>query len=243
MKLFLKLLLEFTPLGIFFIVSTSYDIYVGSAVLVIATAAAMAIMWYKYRRIAMMALITAITGIVAGAMTAYLHDPVWVKLKPTIVSLMFAFILGGGLAMGRPLLKYLLDEDLHITERGWRLITWRWFWYFIGIAVLNEILWRSWTTEAWLTFKVFGLMPMTILYAILQIPLLMRHRVEGVTVSHGAFLDKVFSWFEDKKVVTGEAVNDAQSRAQSKLADKIGALTSPSSTPATPAIANDRARR
>lgn len=242
MKLFLKLLLEFTPLGIFFIVSTSYDIYVGSAVLVIATAVAMAIMWYKYRRIAMMALITAVTGIVAGAMTAYLHDPIWVKLKPTIVSLMFAAILGAGLAMGRPLLKYLLDEDLHLTERGWRLITWRWFWYFVGIAVINEVIWRLWTTEAWLTFKVFGLMPMTILYAILQIPLLMRHRVEGVTVSHGAFLDRVFSWFEDKKVATAEAVSDVHVKAQSKIADGISNLKGTGGANA-PAVASDQARR
>jgi intracellular septation protein len=198
MKLFLKLLLEFAPLAIFFVVSKEFDIYVGSLILAIATLITMVIMWVSYRRIAMMALITAVTSIGAGSVTYFLTDPMYVMMKPTIVSLVFAVILGAGLLFGKPLLQPLLGEDLHITKRGWMIITWRWTAYFLFIAVLNEVLWRNFSQDFWLSFKVFGLLPMTVLYGILQIPLLARHREPGMVVSHGAVLDKILGWFEEK---------------------------------------------
>lgn len=176
MKLFIKLVLEFSPLLVFFIASTHTDVYTGSAILVVATAISMAIMWIKFRRIAAMALITMITGIVSGAMTAYFVNEVFVKLKPTIVSLAFAIILLIGQMMDKPLLKKLLDEDLNLSSEGWRAISWRWLWYFIFIAFLNEFLWRNFSTEFWLAFKVFGLTPMTILYGLAQLPMLSRYK-------------------------------------------------------------------
>jgi intracellular septation protein len=198
MKLLIKLLLEFMPLALFFVVSKGYGIYIGSLVLAVATAVTLVIMWVAYRRIAMMAIITAVTSISAGGMTYVLTDPHYVYMKPTIVCAAFALILGGGLLFGKPLLQPLIGEDLHITKQGWMIITLRWTLYFVFIAALNEVLWRTQTESFWLNFKVFGLMPMSILYGLAQIPLLAKYREPGVVVSHGAILDSVLGWFEQK---------------------------------------------
>jgi intracellular septation protein len=194
-KLFVKLLLEFLPLGLFFIATDQYNIYIGTWVLMVATVISTALIWIFYKRVAIMALITAATGLVSGGMTIFLTDPMWVKLKPTIVSFFFGFILLFGLWIDRPLLKSLLGEDLNLTHQGWRVITYRWMWYFMFIAVLNEVVWRGadwWWQDVprfadqahavhpadqfWAGFKAFGLMPITILYAALQLPLLKKFR-------------------------------------------------------------------
>ena len=142
-KLFVKLLLEFLPLGLFLIATDLYDIYVGSAVLGIATLVSMIVIWVVYRRLALMAIITGLTGLLAAGATVMLVDPMWVKLKPTIVSLLFGSILAVGLGLDRPLLRPLIGEDLNLTDRGWRAITWRWMGYFFFIALLNELVWRG----------------------------------------------------------------------------------------------------
>lgn len=190
-KLFVKLLLEFLPLGLFLTATAMYDIYIGSAVLAVATLVSMLVVWLLYRKLALMAIITGLTGIFAALATVVLVDPMWVKMKPTIVSLVFGAILASGLALNKPLLRPLIGEDLNLTERGWRMITSRWMLYFFFIAVLNEFVWRGAmhlrpgpdphisTPEAdkiWAFFKVFFLMPFTVLYAAFQLPLLNRHR-------------------------------------------------------------------
>ncbi|MEZ5922996.1 MAG: inner membrane-spanning protein YciB [Hyphomicrobiaceae bacterium] len=194
MKLIYKLVLEFLPLGLFFVFTERYDVYVGTAVMMGTTVISMAIIWWIWRSIALMALITAATGLLFGAMTIYWTDPLFVKLKPTIVGFLFASILLGGLMINKPLLKPLLGEDLNLTEKGWRAVTWRWMWYFIFVAFLNEAVWRGanlvWpdaprtATEFWAAFKAFGLMPITILYGLWQIPLVRRHRLPGAPVDH-----------------------------------------------------------
>jgi intracellular septation protein len=199
MKLLVKLLLEFSPLVIFFIVTKETEnFYLASGVLAIATAVTMVIMWILYRRLAWMAIITAVTSIGAGSLTYILQDPHYIYYKPTLVCLVFATILGGGLLVGKPLMQPLLGENLHITPKGWSIITFRWTIYFVCIAILNEILWRTQTQQFWVNFKVFGLLPLSILYGLAQIPILARHREPGVVVSHGAALDWVLTWFEDK---------------------------------------------
>ena len=190
-KLFVKLLLEFLPLGLFLIAVDVYDIYVGSAVLAVATLVSMAVIWALYRRLALMAIITGITGIVAAGATVVMVDPMWVKLKPTIVSLVFASILATGLALGKPLLRPLIGEDLNLTDQGWRVITRRWMVYFFFVALLNEFVWRGamqvypgpnphfstpQADQLWATFKVVFLMPFTVVYAAVMLPLLSRFR-------------------------------------------------------------------
>jgi len=184
-KLFVKLLLEFLPLGLFLIAVDVYNIYVGSAVLAVTTFISMAVVWALYRRLALMAIITGITGIVAASATVMMVDPMWVKLKPTIVSLVFASILAAGLASGRPLLRPLIGEDLNLTDQGWRVVTRRWMMYFFFIAALNEFVWRGaiqlyghspQADQVWASFKVVFLMPFTVLYAAFMLPLLKRYQ-------------------------------------------------------------------
>ena len=184
MRIFLKLVLEFLPLGLFFIFTTTHDIFVGTTVLMIATAATLVAVWMIYRKMAWMAIINAVTGIGAGLLTLVWTDPTFVKMKPTVISLMFAGILLGGLASGRALLKPLIGEDLNLTEEGWAAITLRWGLYFIFIAILNEIVWRGvdviWGGPTgdtiWAGFKAMILMPLTVIYAISQLSLLNRYR-------------------------------------------------------------------
>ena len=190
-KLFWKVLLEFVPLAVFLVVVATHDIYVASAVLGVLTLVSMIVVYWLFKRMAMMALITGITGIVAAAATVYLVDPMYVKMKPTIVSALFGFILAAGLAIGKPLLRPLIGEDLNITDKGWKIITWFWMIYFFVIAVANEAVWRGamliWpgpdvhiasptADEVWALYKVFVVMPFTVVFAALMLPLLKRYR-------------------------------------------------------------------
>jgi intracellular septation protein len=228
MKLIWKLILEFLPLGLFFVFTERYDVYVGTAVMMAATVVSMAIIYWIWRSVALMALITAATGLAFGAMTIYWTDPLFVKLKPTIVSFVFATILLVGLMANRPLLKPLLGEDLNLTEKGWRAITWRWMWYFVFIAFLNEAVWRGanlvWAdspataTEFWAGFKAFGLMPITILYGLWQIPLVRRHRTPGAPVDHT--FDAIADFFDGTYRHTSSAAREpAGLRASQREAD------------------------
>jgi intracellular septation protein len=184
-KLFVKLILEFLPLGLFLFATAVYDIFTGAAVLFVATLISMAIIWVLYRRLALMAIITGVTGLVATAATVIGHDPMYVKLKPTIVSAIFGLILASGLVMRKPLLRPLLGEDLNLTDNGWRVITWRWMAYFFFIAALNELVWRGanftfgeghLADSVWAYFKVVFLVPFTVIYTALMLPLLNRYR-------------------------------------------------------------------
>jgi intracellular septation protein len=184
MKLLVKLLLEFMPLGLFFIASTEYDVFVGTGILMVSTVISLVMTWWLFRQVAIMAIITALTGIISGGMTLFFYDDMYVKLKPTIVSLIFAGILLTGQIMHRPLFKALLGENLHLTNEGWRILTWLWFGYFLFITGLNEYVWRNYSTEFWVAFKAFALMPMTVIYALPQMIYLKRHRTDG---AHSSF--------------------------------------------------------
>ena len=177
-QLVIKLIIEFLPLGLFFLVTTKYDFAVSTTVFMIATGVSLIVMWYLFRQLALMALITAATGLLAGAVTLGMHDPKYIQMKPTVVSLTFAFILLAGLMFRKPLFKLLLGQSLHLTDEGWRVLTWIWFAYFLFIAGLNEYIWRTSTFEFWAAFKAFGLMPLTVIYAVPQMYLLKRYRPE-----------------------------------------------------------------
>ena len=113
--------------------------------------------------------------LVFGSLTLVLHDELFIKLKPTIIYLLFGAVLLGGLAAGKSLLGMVFDSVFHLTEEGWRRLTLRWALFFFALAILNEIVWRSQTTDVWVTFKVFGVVPLTFLFAALQYPLLTRY--------------------------------------------------------------------
>lgn len=189
MKLFIKLLLEFLPLILLFVFTALYDIYVGTAVLMIATVISMVVVWVVFHKFAWMALINAATALLSGALTLWLVDPAYVKMKPTIVSVIYGAILFIGLGFGKSLLKPLVGLDVHLTDEGWHLITRRWGFYFLFVAVLNEAIWRTQTDLFWAGFKVFGLLPFTILFAIAQLPLLRDHRTPGAPLE--PFLERL----------------------------------------------------
>jgi len=122
-----------------------------------------------------MAVVSAIIVTVFGGLTIALENDTFIKVKPTIIYLLFAGTLLGGLLLRKPLLEIVFDQMFHLTEEGWRKLTIRWALFFLALAVLNEIVWRTQSTDTWVTFKVFGVMPLTFLFAALQYPLLIKH--------------------------------------------------------------------
>ncbi|MGE0272838.1 MAG: septation protein A [Alphaproteobacteria bacterium] len=173
-----KLLIDAGPLAAFFAVFKFGDklmlgggLMPATGVLIVATLIATVVAYIIERRIALMPLITAGLVVVFGGLTLWLADETFIKMKPTIVYLLFAAALLGGLALGRPFLKSLFQMAFHLTDEGWRILTLRWGLFFIAMAVLNEIVWRNFSTDLWVDLKVFGFLPLTMLFALAQIPL------------------------------------------------------------------------
>jgi intracellular septation protein len=125
-----------------------------------------------------MPLVSGVVVVVFGGLTLWLADELFIKLKPTIVNTLFGLVLLAGLYFGKPLLAVVLDSVFELTHEGWRKLTFRWAMFFFVLAALNEIVWRTQTTDVWVSFKVFGIMPLTIVFALAQTPLLMRHEAK-----------------------------------------------------------------
>jgi intracellular septation protein len=170
-----KLLIDLGPLLAFFVAYGRAGIYWATGVLMLATLAALLASWRLLGRVTAVPLLTAILVVVFGGLTFYLDDPSFIKLKPTIINLLFAGVLVVGLLTDRPLLKVLLGEAFRLTEEGWRKLTVRWALFFFALAILNEVVWRNFSESAWVNFKVFGIVPLTILFALAQLPLLKRY--------------------------------------------------------------------
>jgi intracellular septation protein len=175
----MKLALEMGPLVLFFLVNAKFGIFPATGVLMAAVLIALAVSWFTLGKLPIMPVVTAVAVTVFGALTFWFDSDMFIKLKPTIVNSIFGAVLLGALAMGKPLLPVVLDSMLHLTEEGWRKLTFRWGVFFFVLAALNEIVWRTQTTDFWVSFKVFGVMPLTMLFAISQAPLIMRHELRG----------------------------------------------------------------
>ena len=130
-------------------------------------------------RVPTMPLVTGVFVIVFGGLTLWLKDDLFIKLKPTIVNSLFAIILFAGLYTNRLFLKTVLGDVMRLTEPGWRKLTVRWGCFFVFLALLNEVVWRSFSTDAWVSFKVFGVMPLTMAFAIAQVGLLKQHELRA----------------------------------------------------------------
>jgi intracellular septation protein len=171
----LKLLLDFGPLLAFFLVNRTHGIFVATAVIMVLITISLVVSWRLEGRLPMVPLVGAVIVLVMGGATLWLNDEGFIKLKPTLLYGLFALVLLGGQLAGRPLLKPLLGSTLPMTDAGWRALSWRWVGFFLGMAVLNEVLRRALTTDQWVTFKVFGAMALTFGFMLAQLPLIQRH--------------------------------------------------------------------
>ena len=178
MKPFLKFACEIGPLVIFFIANARWGLMPATAAFMVATAVAVPTAWMLTRRLPVMPLVSGVFVLGFGGLTLLLDDEMFIKLKPTIVNLLFAAILTGGLIFRLPLLQNLFGPVFNLTERGWRLLTVRWALFFVVLAVLNEIVWRTQTTEMWINFKLFGIMPLTLVFSLTLVPLITKHAVK-----------------------------------------------------------------
>ena len=175
----LKLALEMGPLVLFFIVFSRVEIFTATAVLMGATVIALAITYWLTRHLPIMPVVTAAMVLIFGGLTLLLHDDTFVKMKATIVYLLFATALLGGLAFGKALLSVVFDSVMNLNEEGWRKLTLRWGLFFLAMACVNEIVWRNFSLDFWVKFKVFGFVPLTLLFALSQTPLMLKHELKG----------------------------------------------------------------
>jgi intracellular septation protein len=181
----LKLALEMGPLVIFFLVNSYADRWFGgdpannliraTGVFVVAVLVSLGVTYGLIRRLPIMPLVSAVVVTIFGGLTLILHDDLFIKLKPTIVNTLFGSILVWAGLTGRNVLKLVLDSVFDLTEEGWRILTWRWAFFFFFLAVTNEVVWRTQTSYVWGAFKVWGIMPITMIFALAQMPLIMRH--------------------------------------------------------------------
>ncbi|TMJ01916.1 MAG: septation protein A [Alphaproteobacteria bacterium] len=194
---FLKLALEMGPLLLFFFANSrpglflplvgpllpaaaggeKAGIFVATAVFMVAILVSLALSYALTRHLPVMAMVTAVVVVAFGGLTLVLHDDTFIKMKPTIIYLLFAGVLLGGLFFNKPLLAIVFDSVFDLTEEGWRKLTLRWAIFFLALAALNEIVWRTQTTDFWVSFKVFGVLPLTFVFAALQYPLLQKYAV------------------------------------------------------------------
>ena len=174
---FLKLVFDLGPLALFFFANSRYGIFVATGTFMVAVLAALAASYVLTRHLPIMPVVTAIVVVVFGGLTLILHNDLFIKLKPTIIYLQFGAVLLGGLVFGKSFLGVVFDSLFHLSEEGWRKLTLRWALFFLALAVLNEIVWRSTSTDVWVDFKVFGVMPLTLVFGGLQYPLLKKYAI------------------------------------------------------------------
>ena len=170
-----KLAIELGPLLVFFAGNAWGGIFFGTAAFMAATLISLAVARFRYHKLPVMPLVSAVIVFVFGGLTLYLQDETFIKLKPTIVYSMFAVLLAAGLLLGKPLLALLFGPVFTLTPEGWRKLTLRWAIFFVAMAITNEIVWRNFSTDAWVSFKAFGFLPLTILFALAQVPLMQRY--------------------------------------------------------------------
>ena len=177
----LKLVLDIGPLVLFFGANAQFGIYAATGAFMVAVLAALAVSYALTRHVAIMPVVTAIIVLVFGGLTIILHDELFIKLKPTIIYVLFGGVLLGGLAFGKSFIGILFDSVFDLTDEGWRKLTWRWGLFFLVLAFVNEVVWRNFSTDFWVSFKVFGVVPLTFLFGALQFPLLQKYEKKDQT--------------------------------------------------------------
>jgi len=183
-------LIEYGPLILFFIVNYATGILWATAALVLATVIALTLSWVLDRHIPMMTLLGGIAVTFFGGLTWVLDDPFYIKIKPTVISLLIAVILIGGQLAGRNPLKAMLGSKLQLSDTGWRQVTWMWAAMFATSAGANELAWRMLSDDGWVTFKLFGLTGISVVFAMLTIPIMSRHSLVDMSAADSSDTSK-----------------------------------------------------
>ena len=178
MKSISKLLIDIGPLAIFFIFYTRSGLQASILPFMIATVIAVLFSYILEKKIPIMPTVGATIVLIFGGLTIYFDNEIFFKMKPTIINFIFAGILYGGLILKKPLLKYLLGAALKLNDDGWKILTQRWVGFFVALAILNEIIWRTQSTDIWVNFKVFGILPITFLFTLSQFCLIKKYQIE-----------------------------------------------------------------
>jgi intracellular septation protein len=174
----MKFLLEMGPLILFFAVNYGWGLIPATGALIAATVVSLAVSWVVSRRIPKAPLIAGAFVLLFGGLTIIFEDEMFIKIKPTAVNLLFGVGLLGGLAFGRIFLRDLFEQAFKLDDEGWRKLTIRWGIFFFCMAALNEGVWRTVDTDTWVAFKAFGLVPLSILFAVAQTPLILKHNID-----------------------------------------------------------------
>ena len=179
MNSFIKLFIDIGPLAVFFIYyKVSGDLIDAILPLMLATIISVVISYILEKRIPIMPTLGAGIVVIFGGLTIIFDNKIFIFMKPTIINIIFAAILYGGIILKKPLLKYLLGSAIKLEEQGWSILTQRWAAFFIALAVLNEIVWRAMSEGYWVSFKVFGILPITFIFTMTQFPLIKKYQVE-----------------------------------------------------------------
>lgn len=191
-----RFLLEIGPLAVFFFTYVGWgyvfpapdpmppgevadSLIAATAVLMVAVVVSLALSYKWERRVPLMPLVTAVMVLIFGGLTIILRDAIFIKMKPTIVNSLFAAALFVGLAFNKSFLHPLLGHTLALSRIGWRILTWRWAFFFVFLAILNEVIWRNFSEAFWVSFKAWGMFPLTLVFALSQVPLIQRHAAEA----------------------------------------------------------------
>ena len=178
MKSISKLLIDIGPLAVFFIFYSRGDLKSAIIPFMIATIISVLFSYIMEKKIPVMPTVGAFIILIFGGLTIYFDNEVFFKMKPTIINLLFALILYGGMVVKKPLLKLLLGAAIKLEDEGWKILTQRWISFFIALAILNEIVWRTQSTDIWVNFKVFGILPITFIFTMTQFPLIKKYQIE-----------------------------------------------------------------
>ncbi len=174
----MKFLLELGPLLIFFGIYKYYDLMTATMALMVTTLVSLLIFWFVYKKVAMMPLVTAVLVMIFGGLTLYFDDTFFIKIKPTIIYILFASALLGGLFFKRPLMKSILGQNVQLTDAGWFKMSLHWGLFFLCLAGLNELVWRNFDEGSWVQFKTFIILPLTLVFSVLQLTLIRGEIIE-----------------------------------------------------------------
>jgi intracellular septation protein len=170
---------DFAPLLLFFVAYRLFDLYAATATVMAAAVGAAALGYWFDRKLHPVPLATAVIVLIFGGLTLYLNNDTFIKMKPTMVYALFAVVLLGGLYFNRPFVKYVLGTAVILKEGSWRVLTWRFGIFFLAMALINELMWRNFSNDIWVTFHTFGGIGLTLLFSLSQVPFLLKHQIEN----------------------------------------------------------------